>query len=220
MPVPDLEEAIAAFKSDLGSEQRYASFDYCYNYFRSTESAELVRNLERSCLTLGFYLASWGMMRGSSFLLQKSVRYLKDTVVYIGEVDRSLWEIDVDVYDDSNMEKIMATYKGVRETMIKKEEAELTLVTKILLGVFGFVPAFDNYFTSSFREMFKGRCGFRRVNLKSLNCIREFYESNKTTIDAISRQTYTLAFESGLHSQVNYPKAKIIDMYGFMKGLK
>ena len=47
---------------------RYASFDYCFNYFQSfrTYPAELTSpgNLELSCLQLGFYLASWGMLRG------------------------------------------------------------------------------------------------------------------------------------------------------------
>lgn len=32
--------------------------------------------MEVSCLHLGFYLASWGMLRGSSDLLQRSARHL------------------------------------------------------------------------------------------------------------------------------------------------
>jgi len=60
--------------------ERYASFDFCYNYFYSfykeNRLSELAngQNLQTSCLQIGFYLASWGMMRGSSFLLEKSVK--------------------------------------------------------------------------------------------------------------------------------------------------
>lgn len=32
-------------------------------------------NIQLSCLYLGFYLASWGMLRASSVLLQRSVKH-------------------------------------------------------------------------------------------------------------------------------------------------
>lgn len=53
-------------------ELRYASYDYCFNYFQSFYNNGTVvelaseANLQMSCLQLGFYLASWGMLRGSS----------------------------------------------------------------------------------------------------------------------------------------------------------
>ena len=59
---------------------RYTSFDYCFNYFQSHREQgkllDLLRGdaLQLSCLHLCFYLASWGMLRGSSELLQRSVR--------------------------------------------------------------------------------------------------------------------------------------------------
>ena len=63
--------------------ERYASFDYCFNYFQSFQERRIVRKLasarymELSCLQLGFYLASWGMLRGSSFLLEKSAPFYR-----------------------------------------------------------------------------------------------------------------------------------------------
>ena len=50
--------------------ERYTSFDYCYNYFQAfRESGEVSAlatptNIQVSCLQLGFYLASWGMLPG------------------------------------------------------------------------------------------------------------------------------------------------------------
>lgn len=70
-------------------DERYDSFDYCYNYFYSfyqeNRIPELANddNLQMSCFQLGFYLASWGMMRSSLFLFEKSVRHYKNLIIAI-----------------------------------------------------------------------------------------------------------------------------------------
>ena len=71
----DIETAVNKYKSQSNPDDRYISFDYCYNYFRTTN--DLTQDIEKSCLVLGFYLASWGMFRGSSFLLQKSIKHFE-----------------------------------------------------------------------------------------------------------------------------------------------
>ena len=86
------------------------------------------------------------MFRGSSFLLQKSVKHFQPTIQYIATLDNSVWKIDVDKYDEQNIQKIIKIYKNIKDRLIPNGNADLTLTTKILLGVFGFVPAFDNYF--------------------------------------------------------------------------
>ncbi|RLD46144.1 MAG: hypothetical protein DRI86_04015 [Bacteroidetes bacterium] len=204
------------YKTNIEECHRYASFDYCYGYFKST--SDLTKDIEKSCLVLGFYLASWGMYRGSSFILQKSVKYLQRTIVYISKLDKSYWEIDVD-YSDDNIKKIKEIYDGIKDILIKNKEADLTLITKILLGVFGFVPAYDNYFCDTFRNRYKGQSGFRRVNEKSLKLISHFYTENKDIIDKYAKEIYVLSFDENKQTRINYPKAKIIDMYGFQKGL-
>ena len=88
-----------------------------------------------------------------------------------------------------------------------------------MLGVFGFIPAFDNYFGNTFRGIFND-CGFRSINYKSLDCIQQFYEHNKEDIDNLASQTFITDFKSGTKTNSQYTKAKIIDMYGFTKGLK
>lgn len=210
---PDIEKVVTAFISKSGSMDRYASFDYCYNYFRTTK--DLVRDIEKSCLTLGFYLASWGMFRGSSFLLQKSAKHFERTVEYVANLDRSVWEIDVDTYTGPNMQTIVSIYGNVKDLLIENANSDLTLVTKVLLGVFGFVPAFDNYFSETFRQISNGQCGFRRVNTKSLGFIRSFYQANRVMIDKLANRTFTTDFITGKKTAIVYPKAKIIDMYGF-----
>lgn len=106
--------------------------------------------------------------------------------------------------------------------MVYLEKTHLTVVTKILLGVFGFIPAFDTNFCNGFREMHteKKGCGFRRVNKNSLLLIKDFYESNKDEIDSYHNNLFTTDFITGEKSSIKYTKAKIIDMYGFEIGKK
>lgn len=58
----NIEAEIKVFKKLSNPEDRYSSFDYCYNYFIKTD--DLTKDVEKSCLFLGFYLASWGMFSG------------------------------------------------------------------------------------------------------------------------------------------------------------
>ncbi len=160
------------------------------------------------------------MLRGSSFLLNKSVKYYEPLIRYIAGLDPSVWDIDVDKYSDENIRKICDIYREIQRIVVKNGNSHLTLVTKIMLGVFGFIPAYDNFFGNTFREIFQGICGFRSVNPKSLNCIQQFYADNREEIDQYSSEIYVKEFTTGNGSSFTYTKSKVIDMYGFAKGLK
>jgi hypothetical protein len=58
--------------SKQDQHHRYKSWEHCFGYF-STNYKQLDEKaaFDQGCLQLAFYLASWGMMRGGSFLLQK-----------------------------------------------------------------------------------------------------------------------------------------------------
>jgi hypothetical protein len=51
-----------------GERDRERSWLYCYQYFQELRPKALAVNLDHAALQLGFYLASWGMFRGSNFL--------------------------------------------------------------------------------------------------------------------------------------------------------
>lgn len=215
----DIETVVNQFKKDSKPDDRYTSFDYCYNYFLSTK--DFKNDIEKSCLTLGFYLASWGMLRGSSFLLQKSVKHFQPTIEYIATLDKSVWKIDVDSYNEENINRILDIYRNIKGLLIQNGNSHLTLITKILLGVFGFIPAYDQYFCDTFRNIFNDKKSrFRAVNRESLNLIKEFYDNNRCVIDKLSNETCTTDFLKEQKTNIKYPKAKIIDMYGFTVGLK
>ena len=196
------------------SNERYASFDYCYNYFYSfykdNKISKLANqdNLQMSCLQIGFYLASWGMMRGSSFLLEKSVRNFSDLIIAISKMDSKLWEIDVSDYNSENIVILLDCKKKIINALGKGNNPSDTLVTKIMLGVFSNVPAFDQYFRQSMSVY--------SFNRNSLFKIKEFYIENKNILD--SYNIHTLDFTKGVETDIIYNKAKLIDMCGFVDG--
>lgn len=211
----DIQDVVNDFwEKNKDEKHRYRSFDFCYSHFYFSKINNKI-DIEKSCYVLWSYLASWGMLRGSSFLLQKNPFYLKDLVEYIYSQDISVWEIDVDGYND-NIERILNLYENVKERVILNAERELVLVTKILLGVFAIIPAYDTYFCETFRQF--SDCKFRKFNKASLEAIHEFYLANKDVIDELQTQEQAKVCNfNGDETSLKYTKAKIIDMYGFEK---
>lgn len=150
----DIEKNVKEFMEDRGPRKRYASFDYCFNYFRDFYQSEKIKeissdeNIDLSCLNLGFYLASWGMYRGSSELLDKSSKIYEDLIKNISSMDRKYWEIDIDDYSDEEIRKDLIRCKEKIENSLNEVDPTDTLVTKIMLAVFGNIPALD----ANFRE--------------------------------------------------------------------
>ena len=195
-------------------DERYASFDFCYNYFYSfykhRKLSELANkeNLQMSCLQIGFYLASWGMMRGSSFLLEKSVRNFSNLIITISKMNSKLWEIDVSDYNEENISLLLDCKQQIINALGKENKPSDTLVTKIMLGVFANIPAFDQYFRKSLKV--------HSVNKKSLFKIKEFYIQNKEDFDSF--KIHTFDFLTSSETNYIYTKAKLIDMCGFIAG--
>ncbi len=195
-------------------QERYASFDYCYNYFQSfRESGRVIdlaasENIQQSCLQLGFYLASWGMLRGGTFLLRKSVKFYEPLIRCIANVNPAVWSIDADCYTEENIAILMECEHQLVDALREGGRVSGTLVTKIMLGVFGSVPAFDSLFMRGF--------GVKWTGAEALRQVGSFYEENKAVID--SHRIPTIDFISGTKTHRCYPKAKIIDMAGFIEG--
>lgn len=198
-------------------DERYASFDYCFNYFQSFREAGKISELASpdflhlSCLQLGFYLASWGMLRASSTLLQKSARYLAPTIKVIAQTEAPAWEIDVHFYTEANIQLLIKLADAIQAAL---PGASPTLQTKIMLGVFGSVPAFDR----NFKMGCKGEGISQTFGRQALKQIGAFYRGNAALID--SHRVQTLDFVTGEPTKRTYPRAKVIDMAFFSEGEK
>jgi hypothetical protein len=210
----DINENLSNFMRRRSPENRYASFDYCFNYFQDARDKEETAGLghgdrlELSCLHLGFYLASWGMMRGSGGLHRRSLRELAPVVQTIADESPSSWDLDVPGYSESGIEAVLALSGRIQKSY--SVSASPILVSKTMLGVFGCLPAFDRFFQLGF-----GRAKLNRETLRKINA---FYRANKHVLDAI--HIPTLDFLTGQDTFRRYTQAKIIDMIFFEEGFR
>lgn len=200
------------------ADHRYASFDYCYNYFNKfKDKRELAsqNNLEMSCLHLGFYLANWGMFRNSE-LTQKSLKYYVPIIKWLShECPDEIWRIDVNNYNEEKIELLKSVYKRLNTLFAEINKYRLTLITKTMLGVWGNTPAFDKYFIKTFKGNFKSKPAFTSFNSTALIALKNFYTENKTLIEELRRGYGKFNFRIKKETKILYTRAKIIDMIGF-----
>tara|TARA_Y100000294_G_C8497911_1_gene313571 strand:- start:695 stop:1069 length:375 start_codon:yes stop_codon:yes gene_type:complete len=123
-------------------------------------------------------------------------------------MDSRLWEIDVNNYNDENISILLDCKQQIINSLGEKNNPSDILISKIMLGVFANVPAFDTYFRKSLKVY--------SFNKKSLLKIKDFYGDNKSVFD--SYQIHTFDFLSSKETAIVYTKAKLIDMCGFMDG--
>jgi hypothetical protein len=208
----DIEANIAEYLGARSPADRYASFDYCFNYFQAFREERRIRDLaapsalQMSCLQLAFYLASWGMYRGSADLLRRSVRHLVPLVRLIAAAPEAVWHADADDYSGPVRALIIDTANDLRGLL--SGGMSDTLVTKVMLGVFGCVPAFDTNFRTGARLGGLGHA--------SLEWVGRFYRENAEVIDR--HRVPTIDFDTGLPTTRRYTRAKVIDMVFFIEG--
>lgn len=208
-PVPNIQK----FMSNRNADARYASFDHCFNYFQehgeSGQTASLASQsgMQMSCLHLGYYLASWGMFRGKAALLQHSSRALLPAVEMIANAPPIMWTTDVVDYDKNRIEAILK-FKDTLKKVVPGGQSD-TLTSKIMLGVFGCVPAFDRYFRKGFHVS--------SFSQSALFEVRDYYNKHKEIIEGY--RAYTIGFDGKLTKRL-YTQAKVIDMIFFIEGAK
>ena len=203
-------------KDKFNKNQRMASFDFCYNYFHDNRGHLAGNNLERSCMELWGYLASFGMIKGKSgLLLRNSPASLSKLIeCFDGSDCEKLWEIDIPDYNTTTIGIIVESYNEISKKIKAMEVTPTqTLVTKIMMGVWGCVPAFDRNFKKWIINDLNTDCYFE----KFLRVISAFYNDYKTTFNDILINTIDIY---GNKTSYIYSQAKLLDMFGFAKGEK
>lgn len=207
-PGTDLEQRIAAFhdRAVASPHHRYRSWEHCYGFFRSRTRDSLLKDKDAAALHLGFYLASWGMYRGSSFLLQRS--YTVHVAVVEGLVSPELaplWETDVGCVesDTALVPTILRAVDVVKGAYAPFGAATDTLATKVILGTLGCLPAVDRFFIDGFKKAGNRYSYLNGIFVKRviLFCA-EFSGRLRAEQDRIERV-----------SGIRYPLMKLADMY-------
>lgn len=82
---------VRSFDKKTKEGDRFYSWRYCYDRFNSNmDDCSEEDRTDYLALNLAFYLASWGMYRGSSFLLQYDYTIHKKAVRDYSEVQREV----------------------------------------------------------------------------------------------------------------------------------
>lgn len=165
---------------------RYHSFDYCSDAFSTLLS---IRNptdgdIDIMALNLGMYLASWGMYRGSSNLLQECSYkvHVGAVKILINSKYRELYRISPTNYDGQNISLIIEVFDLLSSYYdLKNVSPTDTLITKILLGTLGCTMALDTQVKSSLGKANVTQ-KFGRMHLLDM---KRYYDANKIQIDRV-----------------------------------
>lgn len=162
------------------------------------------------------------MLRGSSYLFRATNMHHYIKAVQVIEDNNSMMRtIDADGYlDPSNRAIIIRTYRELREALVPDGVTHVTLVGKVMLGVWGCLPSFDRYFRQGFWQLASKRgekTAFNRVDHHSLELLGAFCNIHQDEISRLAARYTTLDF-GGDFTNRPLPLAKVIDMYGFQRG--
>ena len=221
-PMTSCEDLIAAserYFDEIRKDEhaRYLSWEHCYGFFQKNRLNPSDEQLDLLCLHLAWYLASWGMLRGGSFLLWKDYLFHMPVVKLLtSKANADLFSLSpTDLSDYRVVQKIGRLANEITElyrTETSNDDsgerlASDTLVTKILLGTVGCTPAYDRYFKDGIK-----RCGVaqQRFGETSLWQLGKFYCDNLSEFEK-----YRLKISQG---RIEYPPMKIIDMCFWQMG--
>jgi hypothetical protein len=210
-----IHEKIQEYYSGMADQHhRYRSWEHCYRYFHGLTPESAVANRETAALHLGFYLASWGMYRPSGFLLQRGYTAHYGVIEKIFQPQfNSLWNREFGATDnDVDLIPILLdAVQAIRDAyrpVAGSREATDTLVTKVVLGTFGSLPAIDRYFISGFK---KDRYICPGLNTRFATQLLEFTKEHRSELLA-EQQTIERIGE------IKYPLMKLVDMYFWQIG--
>jgi len=176
------EEFVEELRTDKNG--RYRSWEHCYSAFSQCKDKVLTdANADYLCLHLAFYLASWGMYRGSSKLLQKDYR------VHASTVEELMKKEYIDLWSIQCKELLSTDGKLVTLFILRDKLQEIylhfgvtptdTLITKILMGTLGCAPAFDRYFKDGVKGKKDAHLVFNEKNMLDLS---KYYVENSGKI--------------------------------------
>lgn len=212
--IDELISAAQTFYDDARANEngRSRSWEHCYRVFRDART-DPSPDCDYLSLHLAFYLASWGMYRGSSFLLQKDYKVLSPIVeeVLKPEYDCLFGLACTDVRNDDLRAQLMELsddiadyFDPIREEVkgrVVEYPVSPVLITKILLGTLGCVPAYDTFFEKGVRHLGLKE---RNYNKDSLLELADFYEAHNDRLEEARRGMRT--------DDLIYPQMKLLDM--------
>ena len=224
--IDELIDAAQSFYDDARANEngRSCSWEHCYRVFRDARTAPSP-DYDYLSLHLAFYLASWGMYRGSCFILQKDYKVHTPIVEEIlkPEYDCLFGLACADLRNDdvrgqyTNLYKYIDGYfDPIREKVAGRKvttSVSPVLITKILMGTLGSVPAYDRFFEEGARYFGLEKKTYHEDSLLE---IVDIYGAHNDRFEEARRGMRT--------EDLVYPQMKLLDMgfwqIGFDKNSK
>ena len=212
--IDELINAAQTFYEDARANEngRSRSWEHCYRVFRDART-DPSPDCDYLSLHLAFYLASWGMYRGSSFLLQKDYKVLVPIVEEVLKPDydclfgvacTDLREAEVQGSLEKLYKYIAKHFQPIRNEVAGREvptPVSPVLITKILMGTLGCVPAYDRFFQDGVATY---KVTTQEYSLNSVLKLVDFYEAHNDRLEEARR-----GFEG---DGLVYPQMKLLDM--------
>ena len=212
--IDELINAAQTFYDDARANEngRSRSWEHCYRVFRDART-DPSPDYDYLSLHLAFYLASWGMYRGSSFLLQKDYKVHTPIVEEIlkpeydclfGLACADLRNSDVRKQYTKLYYKIVGHFDPIRNEVagrVVESQVSPVLITKILMGTLGCVPAYDRFFQDGVATY---KVTTQEYSLKSVLRLVDFYEEHNDRLEEARRGMRT--------DDLIYPQMKLLDM--------
>ena len=213
--IDELIDAAQTFYEDARAREngRSRSWEHCYRVFRDART-DPSPDCDYLSLHLAFYLASWGMYRGSSFLLQKDYKVLVPIVEKIlkPEYDCLFGLACTDLRNDDIRAQLKKLYdyiadyyfRPIRDKVAGREvttPVSPVLITKILMGTLGCVPAYDRFFQDGVATY---NVTSQEYSRNSLLKLVDFYEKHNDRLEDARRGMRT--------DDLIYPQMKVLDM--------
>lgn len=218
-----LENFIRSFKNTQQVDTVLGSIAIL-SFYEARKNPERA-NVDNLSLHLAFYLASWGMYRGSSFLLQYDYTIHTSVVKEILKSEYStLFGLECKELNNEQTSSLLKKLNSEISTIynpfrLELKETEVTqdisniLVSKVLLGTLGCVPAYDRFFVDAVK---KNKVTTGNYNIASLQKLIKFYEEHQEKLENL-RSEFLIKYEfDGEEKTLDYPQMKLLDI-GFWK---
>lgn len=212
--IDELIDAAQTFYDDARRDEngRSRSWEHCYRVFRDAR-IDPSPDCDYLSLHLAFYLASWGMYRGSCFILQKDYKVHTPIVEEIlkPEYDCLFGLACTDVRNSDVWEQYTKLYKyidayfdPIREEIkgrVVGYPVSPILITKILMGTLGCVPAYDRFFEEGAKYLGLEKKSYNEDSLREL---ADIYEEHNDRLEEVRRGMRV--------GDLIYPQMKLLDM--------
>lgn len=212
--IDELISAAQTFYDDARANEngRSRSWEHCYRVFRDART-DPSPDYDYLSLHLAFYLASWGMYRGSCFILQKDYKVHTPIVEEIlkpeydclfGLACADLRESEVQDSLEKLHKYIAKHFRPIRNEVAGRKvttPVSPVLITKILMGTLGCVPAYDRFFEEGARYFGLEKKTYHENSLLEL---ADIYEAHNDRLEEARRGMRT--------DDLIYPQMKLLDM--------